>query len=557
MAKERIGMRKIKEVLRMGFEKGISMNKIALCCNVGRSTVQEYFRRFKASGLSWPLPEDISDEVLENKLFPKYILGHTAKQPLNYEYLVEEMKKPDVTVALLWEEYKQVHPNGYQYSQFSNLFRRYRQTLNYSMHQEHKAGEKTFADFGDGLKLIDPKTGAEIPTKLFVDVWGASNYTFAQAVLGKETLENWINCSVSAFEYFGCCSKAIVPDNPKAVITKACRYEPDINPSYAEFAQHYGVVVFPARPRKPKDKAKVEAGVKLAKRWILAKLRNRIFHSLRELNEAIFGLLEVFNNKQMKRLKKSRKELFEVLDKPNALPLPESKYEFAEWKKVSVNIDYHIEFDDHYYSVPYTLIRQELEIRATRNIIEVFKKGQRLCSHQRSYRKYYHSTKPEHMPKSHQQYLEWTPSRILEWAAKYGPAAKELVERIMKSRKFPEQAYRSCLGIIRLEKHFSAQRIDAACRRALEYRVESYQGVKNILLNNLDSLNSKEENKKAISIQHENIRGAEYFEAEKGGISEHGLGLKNASNRATVPCLEKDKSENEPKTKLELISASQ
>ncbi|MFH1542022.1 MAG: IS21 family transposase [bacterium] len=515
MAKERIGMRRIKEVLRLGFGDKYSMNKISRCLNVGRATVQDYFRRFRVARLTWPLAEELTDEHLEQKLFPESERKKTKRGPLNFEYLVEEIKKPDVTLALLWEEYKEQNPNGYQYAQFCNLYRAYRKTLNYSMRQEHKAGEKTFADFGkgDAVTLLDPKSGNRIPVNLFVCVWGASNYTFAKAVEGGESLSNWLNCSADSFEYFGCCSKAIVPDNPRSVISRACRYEPDVNASYAEFAQHYDVTVFPARPGRPKDKAKAEVGVKLAKRWILARLRNRVFYSLGELNEAISELLEIFNDKVMKRFKKSRRQLFETLDRPNAKPLPEKHYEFAQWKKVKVNIDYHIEFDEHYYSVPYTLIKQELEIKITGGLIAVFRRGKRICSHRRSYDSRQKTvTVPEHMPKSHREHLEWTPSRILQWAAKYGQAVKELVEKIMTEHSFPEQGYRACLGIIRLESKYSADKLNRACDRALRYRVHSYSGVRNILLNNLEEL-EESKTEKVPAIQHENIRGPEYYQS--------------------------------------------
>lgn len=525
MAKERISMRKIKEVLRLGYENRVSMRKISLCCNLGKGTVQDYFRRFRVSGLTWPLPEEIGDEELERRLFPKKNAKKVEKPPLNYEYLFQEMKRENVTLAILWEEYKQENPQGYQYSKFCDLYRKYLKTLNYSMRQEHKAGEKTFVDFGSGLSLVDPQTGDMIPTQLFVSVWGASHYAFAMAVSG-EDLSNWIEANAAALEYYGCCPKAIVPDNLKSGVAKACRYEPDINPTYAEFARHYDLVIFPARPYRAKDKAKVENGVRLAKRWILAKLRNRIFYSLSELNEAIAELLEALNNKLMQRLKKSRREMFELWDQPHARPLPEKRYEFAEWKTVRVSLDYHVGFDEHFYSVPYTLIHQELEIRATRRVIEIFKKGERVCSHQRNYLRHKYTTRVEHMPKSHQQYLEWTPTRILEWAGKYGPAVRELVERIMAQRKFPEQAYRSCLGIIRLEKRYTPEKLDRACRRALDYRVESYQGVKNILLRGLDRL-AGGESPQATIIQHENIRGPKYY-----------LAAENASKRTPVACFE-------------------
>lgn len=518
MAMEKVGMRKIKEILRLGFENQVSMNKIARCCNVGRKTVQDYFRRFRISGLPWPLPQEITEELLERKLFPKKKNNGAIKPALNYEYLAEEMRRPNMTLALLWEEYKQEHSDGYQYAQFCNLYRAYKKTLNYSMRQEHKAGEKTFVDFCEGIPIVNPKDGELIPTRLFVSVWGASNYFFAKTTLG-EDMKNWIDANVSALEYSGCCPRAIVPDNLKSGVVKACRYEPEINPTYADFAQHYGTVIFPARPHRPKDKPKAENGVRLAKRWILAKLRNRIFYSTFEVNKAIMELLDIANNKPMKRIKKSRKELFEVLEKPNALPLPAERYEFAEWKKVVVNIDYHVCFNEHYYSVPYTFIRQELEIRATRNIIEIFKKGERICSHKRSYQKHKYTTVKEHMPKAHQQYLEWNPARILEWAGKYGPAVKALVEKIMDDRSYPEQAYRSCLGVIRLENKYSADRLNKACQRALQYNLYSYKGVKNILTKGLDLQNNSAKAEAAPIIQHENIRGAGYFQDNLFGPS--------------------------------------
>jgi len=517
MVMERTCMRKIREVLKLRFDSKFSNDRISECCGLSKTSIKRYFRKFKDSGITWPLSEEITDEILEQNLFPKSSGKKPAVINLNYEYIFQELKKPDVTLALLWEEYKSENPNGYGYSQFCSLYRAYTKTLNYSMRQEHKAGEKVFADFGiaDAVKVIDPQTGERIHINLFVCVWGASNYTFSKAVIGEESLENWLNSSMLAFEYFGCCPKAIIPDNPKSVVTKACFYEPKINMSYAEFAEHYNVVVFPARAGHPKDKAKVEVGVKLAKRWILARLRNRIFHSLPELNEAISEFLEIFNSKQMKRIKKSRKELFEILDMPNALPLPKSRYEFAEWKRVKVNIDYHIEFNGHYYSVPYTLVKQELEVKVTSTLVEIFKSNERICSHRRSYDTHNKTvTIAEHMPKSHREHLEWTPSRILEWAGKYGKDVKELTSKIMLEHPFPEQGYRACLGIIRLEKKFTAERLNRACERALRYHSHSYTAVRNILQKGLEDLEeTKSENMPAI--KHENVRGSEYYFKEE------------------------------------------
>jgi len=509
MARRRISMRKIKEVLRLFHECGLSKRKTAQICNISRPSVQEYIMRANAAGLSWPLPENMTDQQIEQKLYTQTRPKHLEKELIPYEYLYQEIRRPNVTLSLLWEEYKQNNPEGYQYSQFCNLFRTYSKKLNYSMRQEHKAGEKLFVDFGEGLNLVDPKTGEKIPTRLFVAVWGASNYTYAAATLD-EGLYSWIKVNKDALEYFDCCPKVIVPDNLKSAVSKACRYEPDINPTYAEFAAHYSVAILPARPYKPKDKAHAENGVKLAKRWILARLRNKIFYSLAELNKEILKLLDKLNERVMRKINKSRKELFEILDKPHAQLLPDNSFEFAEWKKARVNINYHISFDEHDYSVPYTYIHQEIDIRATINTVEVFYKGNRICSHQRSYKKHKYTTVKEHMPPSHQKYIEWTPERILKWSKKYGESVRELVEKIMDSKKYPEQAYKSCLGIIRLEKHFSADRLNDACNRALQYNVHSYQGVKNILKNGLDQVKQPQAVSKPPQ-QHENIRGAGFY----------------------------------------------
>lgn len=509
MTKERVSMRKIREALRLHYEGGLSHRGIAKVCGISRWTVQEYLDRFQRSGVGWPLPEGTTDELLEGKLFPGNPLEGGKERALDSAYLVAELRKPNVTMETLWEEYRQAEPEGYGYSYFCELLRRYRKTLNVSMRQEHKAGEKGFVDFGEGLPLIDAETGKVRRTKLFVWVWGASNYTYATATLG-EDLASWIAVNVQALEYFGCCPKGVVPDNLKAAVTQACRYEPELNPTYAEMARHYGMVVMPARPYRPKDKAKAETGVKLAKRWILSRLRNQVMSSLGEMNQAIRDVLDRFNTKPLKQIQKSREALFETLDRPNALPLPVARYEYAEWKRAKVNINYHVNFDRHDYSVPYTLIHQEVEIRATRATVEVYHKGGRIASHPRSEREHGYTTVREHMPPSHQKYLEWTPERILEWASKYGGAVRTLVEKIIQGRRYPEQAYKSCLGIIRLGRHYTADRLNGACVRALKYRVYSYQGVKHILTRNLEEVKGEGDPPRK-PIDHENIRGGEYY----------------------------------------------
>jgi len=507
MANERISMRKIKEVLRLRFGIGLSCSQVARSLKIGKTTVGEYETRFEASGLSWPLAQDMDDAALEALFFRKEP-KENPRPAIPLEYLTKEMKRPNVTLLLLWEEYKKAHPDGYQYSQFSKLYRDYQKTLSVSMHQDHKAGEKLFVDFSDGLWIRDVATGTLIPVRLFVAVWGASSYLFARATQG-EDLRSWIDAHIKCFEFFGCVPKAVIPDNLKAAVTKACRYEPDLNPTYADLAAHYGFCVFPARPYRPKDKAKVENGVLLAKRWIVARLRNRVFENLADLNQAIEELVIAFNDRLMRKLCTSRKVLFLELDRPHASAMPEHVFEFAQWKKVRVSVNYHIEFEKHFYSVPYTLIHRELELRATLTLVQIYKDGQRIYSHPRSFQRFGYTTHKGHMPPSHQKHLEWTPERILHWAGKHGPAVREMVEKILAARVFPEQAYRSCLGIIRLAPRFGSERLERACRRALDYSSLHYRSVKNILQRGLDRITELPPVR--TMIPHENLRGPGYY----------------------------------------------
>ena len=415
MAKARLSMRKIREVLRLKFDCALSGHQIAHSCQISRSTVADYLCRFEQAGLDWPLPEDLSEQDLDKKLFPPAISAPGAKPLPDFDYIYRELKahkKFNLTLDLLWREYKEQYPEGYQYTHFSVLYRRWHKKLDYSMRQEHRGGEKLFVDYGEGLNLVDPQTGESIKTEMFVAVWGASNYTFVEATLSQQ-LPDWIGSHVRAFEYFGCLPKIVVPDCPRSAVSRACHYEPDLNPTYAEMAEHYGICVLPTRPRRPKDKAKVETGVLIAKRWILAVLRHRKFYSLAQLNGAIHELLERLNNRALRKLKQSRRELFELFDRPQALGLAEKPYQYAEWKLATVNIDYHIEIDQHYYSVPFRLLREKLDVRLTAHSVEAFQKGQRVAAHVRSFIPHRHSTLKEHMPAAHQNYLEWTPSRIV------------------------------------------------------------------------------------------------------------------------------------------------
>lgn len=510
-------MRKIKEVLRLHFEHQQSARQIAHSCDIARSTVKEYLHRAEQAKVIWPLSGEMDDATLENRLFPPAPLISSEKRQMPpMEYLHQERKRKGVTLQLLWHEYKETNPDGYQYSQFCELYRQWTQKLDVCLRQEYRAGEKLFVDYaGQTIPIRDPLTGETREAYLFVATLGASNYTFAEATLS-QNLPSWIQSHVHAFEFFTGVAEILIPDNLKTGVTHPCRYEPDINPTYLDLAEHYGAVVIPARVRKAKDKAKVESAVLIAERWILAALRNRIFFSLEELNEAIREKLQDFNLRKFQKLETTRKELFENLDRPALKPLPEKPYEYAEWKKATVNLDYHIEVDHHYYSVPYQLTREQVEVRITLTTIEVLFKNRRVASHARSYRKGAFTTLKEHMPKAHQQYLEWTPSRIIRWAAQIGPHTEELITQILERKPHPQQGFRSCLGIIRLGKLYSQERLEAACAYAISIQGFSYKSVQSILKNRLDQKHTllpiREESTLLLPLPHPNIRGKEYYQ---------------------------------------------
>jgi transposase len=511
MAQIRIQMYKIREILRLKYECKLSNRQTAESCGINHRTVFIYWKQAQKAGIEWSRDKGLSDTELENKLWGGRPQERAGKALPDFEYLYKELKRPHVTMQLLWQEYKEENPDGYQYSWFDELYNQWRKKLGVCMRQDHRAGEKMFIDYCDGLTITNIETGEKIPTQMFVGVWGASNYTYVEASFTQEK-EAWLMAHVRAFEYSGCVPRIVVPDNLRSGVNRACKYEPDINRTYLEMARHYGTTIIPTRPYKAKDKAKVEVGVLIAQRWILACLRNRTFYHLSDLNEAIRELLEKLNNRPMRKLHRSRKEMFETLDKVAALPLVQQRYEYAEWNKARVNIDYHIEVESHYYSVPYAFVHEQVDVRITGHTVEVFYKGTRQASHVRSFIKYAHTTKPEHMPESHRKYLEWTPPRIIQWAEKTGECTKEVVKTILESRKYPEQAYRSCLGILRLERYYSKERIENASRRALRYRTCSYQSIKLILATGLDKQTDfLYEQGTVISLVHENIRGKEYY----------------------------------------------
>lgn len=515
MANTRIPMHKIKEVLRLKHECRLSNRVIGRSLNLGRESVARCLKHAEQIGLRWPLAAEITDSELEARLFPSVQATSVGTRPApDCQHIYDELrdwKKVNLTLMQLWIEYKDQHPNGYQYTQFCERYHRWRKKLDYCMRQEHKGGEKVFVDYGDGLDLVDPHTGVLTTTQLFVAVWGASNYTYAEAGLSQE-LPNWIGAHVRALEYFGCAPHVWVPDNLKSGVTKPCWYEPEINRTYADMAGHYGSVVLPARPLHPRDKAKVEAGVLIAKRWILAVLRHRRFFSLQELNAAIRELLERVNMRPLRKLKKSRRELLEAMDRPNAKMLPQHPYEYAEWLKPRVHVDYTVEIKEHYYSVPYQLIHERLDARATARVVEVFHKGSRVAGHVRSHIKYGYTFLEEHRPPEHRSYGEWNPQRFMSWARKFGPSTAALIEKILTGRGNPEMGYRACLGILsRLEKSYGAKRVEAAAARALNFSAYSFRSMHAILKRGLDQQAAGVGPEQPNLPFHENIRGGKYY----------------------------------------------
>jgi transposase len=505
-------MRKIKEVLRLKFDNQLSKRQIAQSCCIAHSTVSEYLRRFSEATLSWPLSEKIDDNQLEQLLFPRPQIGSPHRRPKpDWTYVHQELRRKGVTLMLLWQEYKEVHPNGYQPSQFCHLYRQWVKQLDPVMRQEHRAGEKMFVDYaGMTVAVFDMQSASMREAQIFVAVLGASNYTFAEATW-TQTLPDWIASHSRAFNYFGGVAQVVVPDNLKAGVSKACFYEPNINPTYLDMANHYGTVVIPTRVRRPKDKAKVEVGVQIVERWILARLRDRQFFSLPQLNRAIADLLPELNLKPFQKLPGSRKSMFERIDRPALKPLPVQAYQYAEWKKATVNVDYHIEVARHYYSVPHTLIKKRIDVRLTDTTVECFYKAKRVASHIRSHHKARHSTIKEHMPKAHQKWAQWTPQRFIRWAAKIGPHTARMIESILNSRPHPQQGFRSCLGVLRLAKDFGDTRLEAACRRALTIGGTSYRSIESILKHNLDQKPLPDQPDTDTSLEHINIRGAGYY----------------------------------------------
>lgn len=512
MATERLSMRKTREILRLKWELRRSHREIKRALGVGIATVSDTLTRATAAHLDWPAVGALSDDELETRLYPKAADG--AERPLPDPAALDiELRKTGVTLRLLHLEYmERTRAGAYGYTQFCEHYRAWKNAQGLTMRQVHRAGDKLFVDYsGKKPSIVDPETGARIEVELFVAVLGASNYTYAEATR-TQTVADWVMSHVRALEYFGGAPAATVPDQLKSGVTKPCRYEPGVQRTYDEFGRHYGTVILPARPAHPRDKAKVEVGVQIAQRWILARLRNQTFFSLEELNERIAELLEDLNTRVMVRYKASRRDLFERLERAMLKPLPTDRFAYGEWKKATVNIDYHVVYDDHFYSAPYQLQGQEVWVRATALTVEIFHGENRVGSHLRSYRRGRHTTADEHRSMVHLKHAEWTPERIINWAKTIGENTALLAEKILAERKHPEHGFRSCLGIIRLEKKYGRDRLEAACVRALAVGGRSYSHVNAILQHGLDraALPSRDA-EPTEPVDHENVRGPDYY----------------------------------------------
>jgi len=505
-------MRRIRQVLQLHFGVHASYRMIAREVGVGRTTVQDYLTRAAAAGLGWPLPPDLTDEALEQRLFPapSTKLGARRHPEPDWAMLVREMKRPGVSLLILWEEYDAAHPEGYGYSRFCELYRAFERRLSPTMRQTHIAGHKAFVDYsGKRVAIADPLTGEIRMAEIFVGVLGASNLTYAEATW-TQTLPDWIAAHVRMFRFFGAAPRLLVPDNLKSAVNKPSFYDPEVNRTYAAMATHYNVGVVPARPRKPKDKAAVEAGVRFAQSYILGRLRHVTFFSLAECNTAITAALERMNGREMRRLGVSRRQLFEAVERPTMQPLPEQDYEYAEWRLARVGIDYHVEVQGFFYSVPHALIREQVDTRATARTIEVFHRGRRVAAHARRYGGPRHGTQPEHMPSAHRRYGEWTPERLQHQARVIGPNTEGLIIAVLARRPHPEQGFRTCLGVLRLFRGIDPARAETVSLRAIEIGALSYASVASILQHRIDC-SAPPQAADGTPLLHDNIRGPRYY----------------------------------------------
>jgi len=505
VAQARLSVRKIREVLRLKAEAQLSDREIAAVVGAARSTVQECLRRARAAGLGWPLPADWGEEQVLARLYPKAPLAPRYPTP-DFAVIHAELARKGVTRRLLWQEYKVRHPDGCQYSAFCRDYEAWRGRQDAVMRFEHAPGDKLFVDYaGLTMELVDRHSGAVQRTEIFVAALGASHYTYVEAT-PTQSLADWLGAHVRALEYFGGVPRAIVPDNLKSGVHRACRYEPDLNPSYQDFAEHYGVAILPARVRKPRDKAKVEVAVQGIERWILAPLRHATFFSLGELNAALRAQLERYNDRPLSREAGTRRSRYLALERPALRPLPARPYQYASWKKAKVHLDYHVEVERHYYSVPYRLIGKTVDLRLTAHMIEVFYRGQAVATHRRTAGHRRFITDPSHRPDRHRAVIELNHERLLERAEAIGPATATVLREQVHRRIHPDEALRASLGILRLAHDFSSVALEQACQRAVALGTYNYRAVRALLLAPASAAPEP-----ASLPAHDNLRGADYF----------------------------------------------
>ena len=521
MPRERLSMRKIKEMLRLKHQAGLSNRQIGRSCGLSHTTVATYLARAEKAGLGWPLPDTLDEDQLHQQLFGPASSAPPLGRPLpEMAYIHQQLKRKGVTRQLLWEEYRATHPDGYSYTQFCQHYRRWKKTLEVSLRQTYRAGEKTFVDWaGPTIPWINPAEDRMDQAVLFVAVLGASNYTFAQAFPNQQ-LPYWIEAHVQAFEFFGGVSQVLVPDNVRTGVSKPCYYEPQLHPTYEEMAAHYSTVVLPTRPYAPRDKAKVESAVLYAQRRLLAAVRDQTFFGVGSINQALRPLLIQLNDRPFQKMPGSRQTLFDTLEKDTLQPLPASRYQVAQWKKAKANIDYHVQVDWHCYSVPAALAQQTVEVRLTGGTVEIFHKGRRVALHARSRQKGGFTTDPAHRPKAHQKHLDWTPSRLINWAQTLGPQCAQVVTTILESKPHPEQGYRACLGLMRLAKGYGPERMEAVCQRALALDSCSYKSIASMLKTHKDQQPLPENDPIALPpvADHANVRGATYYQRTEGDV---------------------------------------
>jgi transposase len=548
MTTKGVSMRKLKELLRLHFDLKLSQHKIAQTLNLSSGVVNKYLKRVLASKINWPLPTELEDEKVLEAFLKSKSSSLSSLSPLSsfapqspatewnqcdFAIIHKEMKRKGVTLQLLHEELSQgCNADDFiSYSHFALLYRTWKDKLPQSMRQVHKTGDKVFIDYaGQKVTITDHYTGKTQKAEIFIGVLGSSNYTYVEATWSQQ-LADWISSQQRMFEFFGGVPALVVPDNLRSAVTKSCRYEPDINQTYAKFIEHYGTAVMPARPYKPRDKAKVEVGVQIVERWILARLRHRVFTNLGELNIAIRECLNWFNMHPFKHLPGSRQDAF-LLEKPLLRPLPTAPYVLQYYKKARVNIDYHFELDGHYYSVPYNYCKEQVELWYTQDFISCYLNGKCIARHERSYKVGTHTTILEHMPKSHQKHLEWTPGRFMNWGKNIGPSTLKLVTHLLENRPHPEQGYRSCLGLLSLEKKYGKKRLESACLCAIQLGTKSRRSVASILKSNLDLYQLKEEPTRfLLPNNHENLRGAHYY---KVLVNRKAMGLNDQLSASQV-----------------------